>query len=58
MLPEEAVLKLYCAHFMLKYVRDLTFDPRSRAKPFVVNGMWQIMAACSCNPSIQQAQIN
>jgi len=25
-----------------------------KAKPGVVNWIWQIMAACSCNPSIQQ----
>ena len=35
---------------------DLTFDPMT--KPCVVNWIWQIMAACSCNASIQAAKIN
>ena len=37
--------KCYCyASIMLNYVMGLTFDPRDRAKPLVVNWILQIMA--------------
>jgi len=41
---------------MLSYVMGFNFD--LRAKPPVVNLIWQIMAACSCNASIQQVKLN
>jgi len=40
---------------MLNYVMGLTFDPR--AKPGVVNRIWQTMAACSCN-AIRESKLN
>ena len=62
-MPQDSCIIMLCQQFLdvllhitLNYVWDLTFDPR--AKPGVVNWIWQIMAACSCNPSIQQAKMN
>jgi len=47
--------KLYYAHIMLNCVMGFSIWPKDQAH--VVNWIWQIMAACSCNASIQQARI-
>jgi len=45
---------VYSAHIMLNYVIRFNLWPKGQAG--VANWMWQIMAACSCNTSVQQAE--